>query len=116
MALPATLRCTAVNLILLRMQHTDRSGHQHEESKNHRDHQHKIKSLFYAFFAKKTAATMLSTVMVLRVTQISASANRTIKMIQTKDIPATAKADKQTMRSMSLAPDELDSPSLVLHR
>ena len=76
MALPATLRCTAVNLILLRMQHTDRSGHQHEESKNHRDHQ----PLFYDFFAKKTAATMLSTVMVLRVTQISASANRTIKM------------------------------------
>ena len=113
MAFPATLRCTAVNLILLRMQHTDRSGHQHEESKNHRDHQHKIKSLFYAFFAKKTAATMLSTVMVLRVTQISASANKTIKMPDegySGDCESGQADDAQYERG------ELGSPSLVLHR
>ncbi|RMX68453.1 hypothetical protein DD238_006481 [Peronospora effusa] len=58
------------------------SGEQHKESENHHGLQYKSESLLRSFFAKKTAVTMLSTVMVMRVAQISASANRTIKTIQ----------------------------------
>ncbi|ETO62244.1 hypothetical protein F444_19812 [Phytophthora nicotianae P1976] len=110
MACPATFRCAAANLIRLRIQHTYRIVSNAKRPKTTAGHQYQSEPLSYAFLVRKIAAKMLSTMMVMRATQMRNSASRTMTAIQTTDMPAAARPARPTILSMSFTPEDSERP------